>query len=160
MSETPAAPSSDFDFLMGTWKVRHRRLKRRLAQSTDWAEFSGTSVARKILAGFGNIDENEIDLPGDPYIGVTLRTYDPRTRNWAIHWFDSRDPGRLEAPMIGRFEKGIGTFFADQQFNGRPVRVRFIWSRVTPQSCRWEQAFSTDGGTSWETNWIMDFARV
>lgn len=160
MPRTDHTQSSDFDFFMGRWRVRHRRLEQRLARCTDWVEFQGASTARKILGGFGNLDENDIDLPGDPYVGVTLRTYDPKTGNWAIHWFDSRTPGNLDPPMIGRFEGGVGIFHANHTFQDKPIQVRFIWSQITPISCRWEQAFSDDGGESWETNWIMDFSRA
>jgi hypothetical protein len=160
MSQGAHAPNADFDFLMGNWRVRHRRLKERLAGCAEWDEFEGRSAARKILGGAGNFDEVDIALPGDPYRGATLRTYDPATGNWLIYWFDSRFPGKLDPPMIGRFAGGVGTFYADQDFAGRQVRVRFIWSVISPQSCRWEQAFSADDGSTWETNWIMDFERL
>ena len=149
-------PSADFDFLIGSWRVHHSRLKRRLAECDSWVEFEGSCVARKTLGGFANIDELAID----PYVGVTLRTYDPLTRKWAIYWLDSRHPGKIDTPVVGRFENGVGTFYADDVFERRPIRIRFIWSRITSRSCRWEQAFSPDGGKSWETNWVMDFARV
>ncbi len=160
MPDTLEKPSGDFDFLIGSWQVRHRRLKRRLAECDSWVEFEGSCVARKILGGFANIDEFTIDLPGDPYIGVTLRTFDPLTRQWTIYWLDSRQPGRVDTPVIGRFANGAGTFYAEDVFERRPIRIRFIWSRVTGESCRWEQAFSADGGKRWETNWVRDFARV
>jgi hypothetical protein len=54
----------------------------------------------------------------------------------------------------------VGTFYADNTFNAKPIRVRFVWSHITAKSCRWEQAFSPDGGTTWEANWVMDFTRV
>lgn len=154
------ASAADFDFLMGRWRVRHHRLKRRLASCGEWDDFTGISSARPLIGRLGNIDENEIGLPGDPYIGITLRTYDPRSETWRIHWFDSRYPGALDPPTVGRFENGIGTFHAEQMFEGKPVRVRFVWSRSSEQTCRWEQAFSADGGRNWETNWIMDFSRA
>jgi hypothetical protein len=72
---------------------------------------------------------------------------------------DSRRAG-LDAPMSGRFEDGVGTFFGKDLFEGRPIDVRFIWSEVTSSTCKWEQAFSRDHGASWETNWIMHFSRV
>ncbi|TIQ24379.1 MAG: DUF1579 domain-containing protein, partial [Mesorhizobium sp.] len=53
----------------------------------------------------------------------------------------------------------VGTFLCDDVFDGRDIQVRFLWSRITEKSARWEQAFSPDGGKSWETNWIMHFAR-
>jgi hypothetical protein len=160
MSSAIPTPATDFDFLMGRWRVQHHRLKRRLANCTEWDDFMGTSSARPLISGFGNLDENEIGLPGDPYIGITLRTYDPRSETWRIYWFDGRHPAAIDPPMVGRFENGLGTFYAEHMFEGKPVRVRFLWSRPSEQTCRWEQAFSADGGRSWETNWIMDFSRA
>jgi hypothetical protein len=153
-------PSPDFDFLMGIWNCRHRYLVRRLADCHDWIEFDGPFAARKILDGFGNIDEGDINLPGDRYRGLSLRTYDPQADQWSIYWLDSRQPGRLFPPVRGGFDKGVGAFYGDDEFNGRPIRARLLWSRITEKSARWEQAFSTDQGNSWETNWIMDFTRL
>ncbi|HLJ20981.1 MAG TPA: DUF1579 domain-containing protein [Stellaceae bacterium] len=153
-----SVPATDFDFMTGRWRVRHHRLKRRLANCREWDDFWGTSSARPLLHGVGNIDENEIDLPGDPYIGVTLRTHDPKTGTWRIYWFDSRDHATVDPPMVGRFENGVGTFHAEHTVEGRPVRVRFLWTRPTAETCRWEQAFSADGGQTWETNWVMEFS--
>jgi hypothetical protein len=156
----PLKPSADFDFLMGIWNVRHRYLLKRLADCHDWIEFDGCCAARRILNGYGNIDEGEINLPGSPYRGMSLRTWDPDTAKWSIYWLDSRRPGLMTPPVKGGFAKGIGTFLGDDQFERRAIRVRFVWSRIERDSARWEQAFSLDGGASWETNWIMDFARV
>ena len=147
--------ANDFDFLIGDWMVHHRRLAKRLENNTDWIEFSGPATARKVLGGLGNFDEIAVNLPDAPYLGATLRLFNPETENWSIHWMDSRHPGTLDPPMIGRFENGRGLFFGDDTFNGKPIRVRFLW---TP--CRWEQAFSADGGATWETNWTMDFERT
>jgi hypothetical protein len=160
MSETRDTPSDDFDFFMGNWRVRHRRLKDRLSGCTIWQEFSGTSVCRKILGGWGNLDDNEIDLPGGAYRAVTLRAYDPAQALWSIWWLDGRHPTRLDTPVVGRFVSGIGTFYADDTLAKKPIRVRFLWSHITPASCRWEQAFSPDGGAFWEVNWVMEFQRV
>jgi hypothetical protein len=154
-----ASSAADFDFLIGEWSVLHRRLKRRLAGDSEWIEFRGPAAARKILGGLGNFDEIRIDLPEGSYLGATLRLFDPRTGRWTIHWMDSRNP-RLEAPMVGSFEGGRGLFFGDETFEGKPIRVRFVWTPLTASSCRWEQAFSPDGGLTWETNWTMEFTRL
>jgi len=155
--------SADFDFLMGVWRVHHRYLVKRLAGCHDWIEFGGYVAARHILDGWGNMDEGPIELPGGHYRGTSLRLYDPATSKWAIYWLDSRCPGRLFPPVYGTFEDGpfgpVGTFLGDDAFKGRPIRVRFIWSRITPDSARWEQAFSLDEGNTWENNWFMDFTR-
>jgi hypothetical protein len=166
----PTAPSAsppsastvhDFDFFVGRWTVRHRRLKERLAASTQWEEFGGTSLMQKLMDGQGNIDDNLIEVPSGHYRAVSLRSFDPKTRQWAIWWVDGRDPHhRLDPPMVGSFSAGIGTFYADEIFNERPIRVRYLWSDITANSCRWQQAFSPDGGQTWETNWIMDFERA
>ena len=151
----------DFDFLVGTWRVQHRRLKDRLADSDEWQEFAGTSVGRLILDGAGNVDDNVLELPGGTYRAATLRSYDRATRQWSIWWLDGRFPrGPLDPPMVGSFSNGVGTFYANDTFQGRPIVVRFIWSEITDSTARWEQAFSPDGGTTWEINWVMHFTRV
>lgn len=149
-----------FDFLVGDWNVHHRYLLRRLAGSAEWIEFAGTTTMRKILGGFANLDDNDIHLPSGRYAGVSLRTFHPKTESWSIYWLDSRHSGRIDSPVVGRFENGAGTFYGDDTFDGRPIRVRFQWSRITGKSARWEQAFSLDEGNTWETNWYMDFTRV
>jgi len=106
------------------------------------------------------MDEADIALPGDRYRGMSLRTYDPDRNRWSIYWLDSRRPGVLFPPVVGGFDKGIGTFYGDDEHDGRAIRVRFLWSRITPTFCQWEQAFSEDGGASWETNWIMENTRT
>jgi hypothetical protein len=151
--------TDDFNFLIGDWSVVHRRLKRRLVSDTEWIEFSGPATARKILGGLGNIDEYGIDLPAGAYVGASLRLFDPTTRTWTIYWMDSRNP-RLDPPMVGSFKNGSGFFFGDDTCEGKPIRVRFVWSGMAETTCRWEQAFSLDGGVSWETNWIMTFTRA
>ena len=157
---TARQPNADFDFFMGIWRCRHRFLVKRLADCHDWIEFDGCCAARKILGGWGNSEESQINLPGEPYRGMSLRTWDPDKAKWSIYWLDSRFPGRLTPPVKGGFDKGLGVFYGDDEFKGRPIRVRFLWSRITPNSARWEQAFSLDEGNGWETNWYMDFTRV
>ena len=147
---------NDFDFFMGSWNCRHRRLRTLLTGSNDWYEFPGTSVARKILGGIGNVDENEFPTQG--FSGMTLRLFDPATRLWAIYWANSRT-GILFPPVFGRFENGEGRFHGDDEHDGRPIKVAYLWTRITPGACRWEQSFSRDG-KEWETNWIMEFTRA
>ncbi len=157
---TPARDGArDFDFLFGSWNVRHRRLTQRLAGSEDWAEFGGESTTQPTLGGSGNIEDNLICLPGGAYRAVALRSYDAASGNWAIWWLDGRSPHQLDVPVVGRFENGRGMFLADDMFEGRPIKVRFLWLRADPDNCRWEQAFSADAGKSWETNWTMAFTR-
>ena len=149
-----------FDFLVGNWNVHHRYLRRRLGGSTDWIEFPGTCSMHKILGGFANMDDGDIDHPSGRYAGVSLRTYNPEKECWSIYWLDSRYPGQIFPPVHGRFVEGIGTFEGDDMHDGHAIRVRFLWSRITPTSARWEQAFLAGDGSDWETNWIMDFTRI
>lgn len=163
----PADGRDDFNFFFGPWTVRHRKLRDRLAGSTTWDSFSGSSHARPLLGGLGNVDDNLMDLPaelGGPYRAATLRAFEPQTRLWRIWWLDGRTPSSIELPMQGRFEGDgadrQGVFYADEHFKGRPIRVRFLWLHTTTARPRWEQAFSTDAGRTWENNWEMDFTRV
>jgi hypothetical protein len=151
----------DFDFFVGRWRVHHRQLKQRLADCREWSTFSGTTATQLLMDGRGNMDDNVLDLPSGPYRAVTLRAFDVKTQQWSIWWLDGREPSSpLDPPMRGGFKEGVGTFYAEDAFNGKPIRVRFIWSRITTVSCQWEQAYSPDQGENWETNWIMSFQRA
>lgn len=149
---------ADFDFLVGQWKVHNRRLRERLKGSTEWIEFEATCAARLLLDGLGNEDEFRTSYGGD-FIGMSFRFFNPATQQWAIYWVDNR-LGVLQPPMFGAFSGDTGVFAGPDTFEGRPIFCRFIWSRVTTAAPRWEQAFSNDGGTTWETNWIMELTRV
>lgn len=160
-TQTTTRPGlDDWSFIYGRWRVHHRRLVARLANSTEWQEFAGTSEVWPLMDRAANVDDNVLDLPGDPYRAASFRSYDPATGQWSIWWLDGRRPGVLDVPVVGHFEHGVGTFLADDTFNGRPIIVRFLWTRLDTPSPRWEQAFSPDGGTTWETNWEMDFTRA
>ena len=151
----------DFDPLFGRWRVHHRRLRERLAGCTEWDLFEGVSHLQPLMGGQGNVDHNVLDLPGGRYYACTLRCWDPAQKQWSIWWLDARQPaGPIDPPMIGRFEGGDAVFYANDTFKGQPIKVRFLWLRTKTATPRWEQAFSTDGGKTWETNWEMDFERV
>ena len=156
-----ASTERDFDFLHGHWRVHHRRLRERLAGNDEWQTFDGVSTVQPLLGGQGNVDDNVFALDGNTIRGVTLRSFDPSTGQWSIWYLDTRAPlGPLDPPVRGSFRDGVGTFYADDTFAGRPIRVRFTWSAVNSAAPHWEQAFSADGGATWETNWAMDFRRV
>ena len=160
-ADRPAPGVHDFDFLVGRWTVHHRKLKERLANNHEWVEFEGTLNSQPLMGGYSNVDDLELKVPGGAYRGVALRSFDSKTQQWSIWWLDSRTPlGPLDPPMRGGFHNGVGTFYADETFNGRPVRTRFIWSKTSPTSCHWEQAYSPDSGKTWETNWVQDIIRI
>jgi len=147
----------DFDFEFGSFTVHHR-VKR---PTGEWIEFEGTSNTRPILGGLGNVEENLFHRPQGDSQGVAIRTYDPATATWAIWWIAGRAPhGVLDPPVKGRFDKGVGTFYSDGEMNGKPMRTRYTWSKITRTSAQWEQAYSFDAGKTWDTNWIMTFDRM
>jgi hypothetical protein len=151
----------DFDFLAGTWSVHSRRLKQRLAGSHEWEEFDGTIRSLPLMQGRANVDDTVFETPEGTYRGVAPRAYDPATGLWAIWWIDGRNPhGALDPPVKGRFIDGVGTFTASDTLRGKPIRVRFVWSHITRDSARWEQAFSDDEGRTWETNWTQELHRT
>lgn len=149
----------DFDFEIGSWKIHLSRLQDRLANSTTWIEFDGTSVTRKVWNGRANLEEFETDSQTGHIEGLTLRLYNPQSRQWSIYWANGKD-GTLGQPMIGEFKNGRGEFFDQEQWNGRAVLVRFIWSNTTTNTPHFEQAYSDDGGKTWEVNWITNQTRV
>ncbi|HET9696660.1 MAG TPA: hypothetical protein VFP40_07315 [Terriglobales bacterium] len=150
----------DFDFEIGSWKAHLRRLVKPLSGSTTWIELDGTSVVRKIWDGKANIGELEVSA-GDKHVeGLTLRLYNPESHQWRLSWANSND-GLLAVPTVGQFNSnGVGEFYDTEDFNGRAILVRFLFLDVTKDSFRTEQAFSADGGKTWETNWIGTFTRI
>lgn len=149
----------DFDFEFGEWKAHISRLLKPLTGSTTWVEYNGTSVVRRVWNGRANLGELEVSGPAGRIEGLSLRTYNPQSHQWNISWSNSAD-GMVGPPMIGGFKNGRGEFFNQESFNGRAIFVRFIFSDITTNSFRIEQAFSADGGKTWEANWIAKFSRV
>jgi len=150
----------DFDFLFGRWKGRNRRLKERLAGSNEWLEFDCTIECFPIWGGAAHYDVYEaLDTPIGAIHGLTLRLYDPKSQQWAIYWAN-RNVGRLDPQMTGSFDGDRGEFYDQELFDGRMIYVRFIWTHEGRERARWQQAFSDDGGKTWETNWVVDFERL
>ena len=149
----------DFDFNFGTWKTHVSRLVHPLTGSTSWTEYEGVSVVRKVWNGRASLFELDVQGPAGHIEGVGLRLYNPTSHQWNLNWTNS-SAGMLTQPMIGEFKDGRGEFYDQEPFNERSILVRNGFSEITPTSSRFEQAFSADGGTTWETNWIMTFTRT
>jgi len=149
----------DFDFEIGRWRTRLSRLLHPLAGSTTWTAYEGTTVVRKVWDGRANLAELSVAGPAGQIEGLSLRLYNPQSRQWSLY-FSNRKSGTMSPPTIGEFKNGRGEFFAQETFDGRAVLVRFVISDITPDSCRFEQAFSEDGGKTWELNWIATDTRV
>jgi len=149
----------DFDFEIGAWKTHLSRRLRPLTGSTTWVEYEGTTVVRKIWKGRANLVELEVDGAAGHIEALSLRLYNPESRQWSLNFSNSAG-GALSPPSIGEFKNGRGEFFNQETLNGRAIFVRFVISDITPNSCRFEQAFSDDGGKTWEVNWIAIDTRV
>ncbi len=158
-SPTKRDGQHDFDFHIGTWKTHLRRLIDPLTGSTQWVEYEGTTVVRKVWNGRANLVELVADSPAGHFEGLNLRLYNPQSHQWSLNFANSKG-GTLSPPTIGEFKNGRGEFFAQETLNGRAILVRFAISDITPDSCRFEQAFSDDGGKTWEVNWIAIDTRV
>jgi hypothetical protein len=131
-------------------------LKKRWVGSTDWDVFPGSLRCESRMGGIVNIDE--VDFPTKGWSGMTVRTFDTEKRQWFLYWINSRT-GKLFPPVVGGFTGDRGEFYGDDDDEGRPVKVQFVWTRLGPDAARWQQAFSLDG-KGWETNWIIEHSRV
>lgn len=156
-----AAPDGqhDFDWEIGAWKSQVSRRLRPLSGSDEWTELEGTTVVRPLFDGRANLAELDIAGPSGRIQGLSLRLYEPQTRQWNINYANLRS-GTLTAPIAGAFKNGRGEFFGHDSFDGRPIRVRFVIECATRDVCRFEQAFSADDGKSWESNWIATDTRI
>jgi len=148
----------DFDFIFGRWKIHLKRRAPAAGAAETWTEFDGYGVYRKIWDGRANLNEFEADSQGAHIEGLTLRTYNPKTRQWSLYWASSRD-GILAEPQVGQFHDGVGEFYALDSIDGKSIFVRYVWSKITANSVHFEQAFSEDGGRTWDVNWISDMTR-
>jgi hypothetical protein len=164
-SGTAVAPASqdgshDFDWILGSWRATLRRLVKPLTGSTTWVDFEGRQLSKPVWGGKANLDEFIVDSPGAgvKIEGVTLRLYDAASQQWRIYWANSKR-GIVDPPVVGRFTNGRGEFYGMDELDGRAILVRYIWSNITTNSAHFEQAFSVDGGKTWEVNWISDVTR-
>lgn len=151
--------SRDFDFEIGNWKTHLKRLKRPLSGKTEWIEYDGTTVVRKIWNGKANMVELVVDGPTGRFEGLNLRLYNPESRQWSLNFASSRG-GVITQPTIGEFKDGRGEFYDQESFDGRAIFVQFIITKVSDDRIHFEQSFSADGGKTREVNWIADDTRV
>lgn len=156
-SESPDV-SHDFDFNFGVWKTHIRRLQHPLTGSNSWVDYDGTSTVNEIWGGRGSLFELEATGPTGHIEGMGLRLYNPKSHQWSLNWANSTD-GVMTTPMVGSFDHGQGHFYDQEELQGRIIMVRNGFSSITPDSSRFEQAFSDDQEKTWETNWIMTFTR-
>jgi hypothetical protein len=155
----PSGGEHDFDFELGTWKTHISRLVHPLSGSTTWVEYEGTSVVRKVWDGRANLLELEVSGPSGQIEALSLRIYNPVSRQWSLNFANS-SVGTLGQPTVGEFKNGRGEFYDQESFAGRAILVRFVISEIKPDSCHFEQSFSSDGGRTWEVNWIATDTRM
>jgi hypothetical protein len=149
----------DFDFEIGKWKTQLKRRLRPLTGSNEWVEYQGTTVVRKVLDGKANLVELDVTGPSGRIEGMSLRLYNPEARQWSLN-FANAASGTLTPPVIGEFKNGRGEFYGADTLGARAILVRFVIFDITPDSAKFEQAFSSDGGKTWEVNWVATDTRT
>jgi hypothetical protein len=156
----PRDGQHDFDFELGRWTIKLRKLKSPLHNSHEWVDYAGTSVTRPMWGGKAQVEELEVDSPIAGHIeGMTIRLYSTAAHQWRLNWANQKT-GIFEVPGVGGFKDGRGEFYDYEMWEGRMILVRAVWSQITPRSAHFEQSFSDDNGKTWETNWITDQTRV
>ena len=104
--------AGDFDFQIGSWLVKHRRLKARLANCDDWEEFDGTCDMRPILGGNGNVEDNVLYIPSGTYRAIALRSFDPAQKSWiqqrveGAPWVNGYTPAQKRQILLQLTEAG------------------------------------------------------
>lgn len=155
-----AASRHDFDYFLGSWRVEHRRLRKRLAGSNDWEAFAGRTHCQQMFGGLVNLNESISYRGGRISYGMGLRALDEPGGRWADWYLSAGNLSKIDPPLYGRFSRGVGTFLSRETFEGRQVLVRGQFTSVNRDEARWEQAFSADDGATWETNWVMRYLKM
>jgi ketosteroid isomerase-like protein len=148
----------DFDFEIGSWKSHISRRLHPLTGSTTWVEMEASVVIRKVWNGRANLMELVADSPAGHLEELNLRLYNPQSHQWSFNFASSSD-GTMNRPMIGEFQDGRGEFIDQEIFKGKAILVRHVFSDITPDSHHFEQAFSDDGGKTWEPNFVATLTR-
>jgi hypothetical protein len=146
----------DFDFDLGNWKTHSSRLLHPLTGSTTWVDLDGSTVVKKVWGGRANLAEYKADGPAGPIELLSLRWFNPATHEWNLD-FATPNVGTLGIPCVGEFKNGRGDFYDYELIGGRSVLVRFSIWKITEETAQSEQAFSADGGKTWEVNWINKY---
>ncbi|MFI6098063.1 hypothetical protein ACIA8G_21095 [Lentzea sp. NPDC051213] len=158
-SSAGAGGQRDFDWEIGSWRTTVRVLAEPLSESPDqWLQFAGTSVVRPLMDQRANVVELKVSGASGRIDGLNLRLYEPQAQRWSLTFVNMRD-GLLTPAVYGGFRNGVGEFYGDDQLGGRPIKVRFLVTRQGQDRARFEQAFSADGGATWETNWLAEDRR-
>jgi hypothetical protein len=155
----PADGQHAFDFDLGVWKTHTSRLKDPLTGGNTWIEMDGVTTVRKVWDGRANLAELVSDGATGHLELLSLRLYDPKAHEWSLH-FATSNVGILSIPMVGLFHNGRGEFIDQEQYNGKTILVKFTITNLSPTTARSEQAFSADGGKTWEINWINRYTRI
>jgi hypothetical protein len=159
-AQTSPAPSTqrdgqqDFDWEIGNWTTKVRVRRNPLSgEAPGWVEYQGTSIIKPVSEGRANLVELSVAGPKGKIEGVSLRLYNPQARQWSLNFASYRD-GMMTAPVYGSFDaNGRGLFYGQDMLDGRAILVRFIITRISPNEARFDQAYSADGGVTWEDNW-------
>ena len=159
VTASPTSSHTDFDFYVGNWKIKNRKLKERLNNCNEWIEFEAAQKMYTVLNGIGNIDNFYATFDGQPFEGMSIRLFSPKTKLWSIYWADSNE-GILDPPVLGSIENNVGHFFTKDTFNGKSILVAFRWDATDNDNPIWSQAFSEDNGKTWEWNWYMYATRI
>jgi hypothetical protein len=147
----------DFDYLVGAWTTRQRRLKALAVDSSEWVESPANQhCAVSYLSGRAIVEQSQ--FPNKVPAGLFVYTFSATKQQWSIRWVNGKT-GELEPAYVGGFQGARGEFYGNDEYDGRPIKVRVIWTHSDRDHARWEQSFSFDNRT-WEINWISDFSRA
>ncbi len=142
-----------FDGEIGVWQTKLRRLRNPLSGSAEWIEYAGKTVVRRAVDQRANLVELDVSGPAGRIAGLSMRLYHPASGQWSLH-FANLANGAMTDAMQGAFVNGRGVFYGLDTVAGRRVLVRFLVIPLHPDQWRFEQAYSADGGRTWEDNWI------
>lgn len=158
-ADAGASDARDFDFDLGNWKTHSTRLLHPLTGSHDWVEMDGETHVTKVWGGRGNLAEYDATGTSGHVTLLSLRWFNPALHAWEMD-FATPQVGTLGIPGVGAFKDGRADFYDFEPIGGRQVLVKFSIWKTSDDQAQSEQAFSDDGGKTWEVNWVNKYTRI
>ena len=150
----------DVDFNLGKWHTSIRRYADPFSAPSHFASLEGTVTVRPVWNGKALLEEIEADGPNGHWQGLTLFLYNPQSGQWSQNYANAAQGHFEAAATIGEQRGRDIELYSTDTAGGRAILVKGLWSEIEPDSHRYTEAYSDDGGRTWQTAFDARLTRI